>query len=197
MRYFNKHGYYLSKAGRHLEALYPLEESLSLSRILYARDPDQYRQGLSNALAVYAESLKELSRSLEACEVFSEAVEHTRELHAQDPESFVGLLADRLDELGKYLHSVDRLSDTFNAWNEALDLCRTMHPNDPIRYRDQIQPTLAWYAFNLDLLHRTSEASELRREIEELQVDNSKLSRASQGEADELDGEGASLMILD
>ncbi|KAJ7508361.1 hypothetical protein B0H11DRAFT_2184851 [Mycena galericulata] len=165
-------GIYLSKAGRHEDALRAEEEAVDLRHKLVAMEPS-VSENLAESLHNLAIDLSAVGRHEDALRAAEEAVHLRRKLAETDPAVRTEL-ARSLHNVGLQYHSLGRDEDALRRVSEAVNLFRqlaekdTTVANDLSRSLHNLGLKFSSVGLYEDALHVDEETVKLRRKLAEM-----------------------------
>ncbi|MBM7086915.1 tetratricopeptide repeat protein [Micromonospora sp. MMS20-R2-29] len=157
----------LSELGRWEEALVPSEEAAAIHRRLAEDNPDAHLPGLAMSLNNIGAMLSELGRWEEALAPIEEATAIHRRLAEDNPAAYLPDLAMLLWAYGLVcVNTQANLAEALEAITEAVNLYERLTEQLPAVFVERLFVAYYTLADVLDLLGRTDEAAELRRQLD-------------------------------
>jgi tetratricopeptide (TPR) repeat protein len=166
----NNLGIRLSELGRREEALAPSQDAAELYRQLAQANPAAYLPNLAGSLNNLGIRLSELGRREEALAPSQEAVAIRRQLAQANPAAYLPDLATSLWGYAWVCVNIARdLSGALAAVQEAISLYTRLTERFPAVFAGHLVVAYRTLVDVLDGLGHTDEATQLRRQLDELE----------------------------
>lgn len=156
-----------AERGQREEALVASTEAVELYRRLAVASPDTFTTDLTASLTNLGARLANLGRWDQACAALEEAVRTCRRVATADPVAFGPQLARTLWAFA-WVHAAGRLDPAaaLISVEEPVEIYQRLAKRSPKAFADDVRAVQRTMAVILDELGRSTEASQIRRQLD-------------------------------